>query len=1289
MTITQRIAALNGGVSQRPQSQRDSGQADAQTNALNHPLRGLMKRPPLAHFGKLTSDLDGIDEGFAHAIDLSPTERFIALVRDGAMSVFDKLSGTPVEVVLLDDDGYVTPVQEEVVQVLDSFTDVNATVLSAHSSAFVSIGSTATEATIQSNVVLLNSFGQGESAYRFVFPMPSADYTVQVTSNHADNSSAADVAVVFARIPTGSKGGYAVRLTSTSPNYGILITRVSSTGVHTTLATLPGVGVLPAGNHRLAIRVSGTTISALLDGVVAGSTTDATYSAAGHAGLGGIGNSSGGGNVTLDDLTLTYTPTLSGVPPFKAVQVGKQTVIANTTVTVTRGTESAPNKAYQALVAIRQADYGTQYKLTINDQIISFGSPEGVTPQARVEIDTTAMAGKLEFLIGTSGVLDEFEVTRFGSSLLIERTDGSDFSITADDGLADNGLVVVKGSVQSFADLPSKGPDGFIVEVTGDASNEFDNYFVRFDVTDTATYAGVWKECVKPGEIITLDAATLPHVLTYKGSFIPESEAAGTPPAPTIVPSGGVEVDETWDATASGGRGLLHNHGDHYNAALGDANGIETTYTIFFDVDTRNADKSNLPSVLFKKETGGIGSDTWEEVARYICAPETLLKNQSLSGSFVRLAGERISINLEYADGVTPADGERADIYTAVLKLIAGPGGSGAILPNSTKPIVFIKHTGRAVKFEATRKYPQGALIRITCDGVNFDYTPATDVTGTVVATTLKTTIDAHATFVATNPSSGEILVVRADAADPVVSAAITWSEATTLHDPDQAMTVSGLVGEIINNLTDNSTGTITANTATTITVASLTGGADNSFQAGDKVEVVQSSANRYFTFGPAAWAEREAGDLTSNPMPSFVDQKVNDVFITKGRLGFVSGGNIVMCEAGRLFNVFRTTVVQLLDGDPIDVKPAHGEAIRFHSHIAWDGRDLFWSSRHQFELSGEPVLSPRTVKLLPISEYPNDAVRPVVLGRHAFFVSKRQEFSQVYQYGVMDNQERPQANHLTRDVSQYLDGTVLAHAGDEDLGMYAILTDADRSGIYVLTFDREIAHFAWSRWQFPATDTVVGLSFLDGQLIVLTSRSDGFYLDTCDVDSEATIGLLDRHTPFSTGTYSSPNTTWTLPYSCATNGSEGTIVVVNAATGALITCTRPTATTVRATGDFSATAVVIGIQYTFSHTLSTIFPLKPRGDGTEPIIRGRLQLSRLRISYENTRDFTVAVTPGGRAARTYTVDEAAATDGTLVVPVLSRNTDVSIVISSTQPNACRLTDVEWEGNHYSRSRTV
>ena len=120
--IEQNIPSLVGGVSQLPQAQRRNGEADAQINVLNHSKRGASKRPPLAHFAQLTTDVTGLDTGFTHEIALSTTETFLALVRDGVLEVYDKLTGDEVTVETVSADSYLTPVVEDEV-VEDAFTE--------------------------------------------------------------------------------------------------------------------------------------------------------------------------------------------------------------------------------------------------------------------------------------------------------------------------------------------------------------------------------------------------------------------------------------------------------------------------------------------------------------------------------------------------------------------------------------------------------------------------------------------------------------------------------------------------------------------------------------------------------------------------------------------------------------------------------------------------------------------------------------------------------------------------------------------------------------------------------------------------------------------------------------------------------------------------------------------------------------------------------------------------------------------------------------------------------------
>jgi hypothetical protein len=175
---------------------------------------------------------------------------------------------------------------------------------------------------------------------------------------------------------------------------------------------------------------------------------------------------------------------------------------------------------------------------------------------------------------------------------------------------------------------------------------------------------------------------------------------------------------------------------------------------------------------------------------------------------------------------------------------------------------------------------------------------------------------------------------------------------------------------------------------------------------------------------------------------------------------------------------------------------------------------------------------------------------------------------------------------------------------------------------------------------------------------------------------------LLDRRKEYAsgTGTFSAPNTTWTLPYSVATDGSEGTVQVV-LSDGTVLTATRPTATTVRVTGDYSATAVTIGLRYEFKGELSTIYLRNadytgiPKADS-----RKRLQLQRVRFTHEDSYKYDVLVQGTERSQATYPFSSSSADSSDHSAPVLSNNELVTISIQSLYPLPVWITGMEWEG---------
>lgn len=234
--------------------------------------------------------------------------------------------------------------------------------------------------------------------------------------------------------------------------------------------------------------------------------------------------------------TPTDAPDLG--PAHRAVTVGDQTIIVNTAKKVEISAERIAERLPEALIVIREADYSTKYSVTVDGITKTHTTADGVTPASRASITTEYIATQLhtalaaDTTLGTAG----FTFTRNGSTIYVTKAiqtvtfdeatgeptndysgDGTnpspDFEITATDGLSDTGILVIKGSVQRFEDLPVWAEPGMVVEITGDPGSEFDNYFVEYVEVEGVANRGYWKECAKPNEEYLLDDNTMPWVL--------------------------------------------------------------------------------------------------------------------------------------------------------------------------------------------------------------------------------------------------------------------------------------------------------------------------------------------------------------------------------------------------------------------------------------------------------------------------------------------------------------------------------------------------------------------------------------------------------------------------------------------------------------------------------------------------------------------------------------------------------------------------------------------------------
>ena len=190
----------------------------------------------------------------------------------------------------------------------------------------------------------------------------------------------------------------------------------------------------------------------------------------------------------------------------KTVTIADFTFVVNTSITTEMDSSLSPGNITQAVVFINAVSDKTTYSVTVDGVTVTDDTTSDST------LSTTQVASDLQ--AGLNSGLTGFTIARNGPVIHIKKNDGSNFSIDGNDTQGNTQLTVVKDSVQRFTDLPTVSPNGYVVEMKGDESTNFDNYYVKFVTNNGGAFEeGQWEESVEAGIPFKFNYDTMPHVL--------------------------------------------------------------------------------------------------------------------------------------------------------------------------------------------------------------------------------------------------------------------------------------------------------------------------------------------------------------------------------------------------------------------------------------------------------------------------------------------------------------------------------------------------------------------------------------------------------------------------------------------------------------------------------------------------------------------------------------------------------------------------------------------------------
>lgn len=227
-----------------------------------------------------------------------------------------------------------------------------------------------------------------------------------------------------------------------------------------------------------------------------------------------------------------------------------------------------------------------------------------------------------------------------------------------------------------------------------------------------------------------------------------------------------------------------------------------------------------------------------------------------------------------------------------------------------------------------------------------------------------------------------------------------------------------------------------------------------------------------YFSVEPCLWSEREVGDETSAPTPSFVGNTINDIFLFSNRLGFLSGQSVCMTRAGDFFSFFPSTVTDVLDDDPIDIDAPTTDVTTLAHAIPSRDHLMIFGDTQQFLLSagGEP-LTAKTANIINVLSYPCDIkTAPVAIGQMAYFISPRGNYMGLREYFIQSDglvADAPNvAEHVPTLIPNSTEGLSMCSIPNEDM----IILSNGTNILYVYKFNwsgDNKTQSSWSTWKF------------------------------------------------------------------------------------------------------------------------------------------------------------------------------------------------------------------------------
>ena len=481
--------------------------------------------------------------------------------------------------------------------------------------------------------------------------------------------------------------------------------------------------------------------------------------------------------------------------------------------------------------------------------------------------------------------------------------------------------------------------------------------------------------------------------------------------------------------------------------------------------------------------------------------------------------------------------------------------------------------------------------------------------------------------------------------------------------------------------------------------------------------------ANGIFKYEPVDWSNRLVGDNDTNPIPSFIGKKINNMFFYRNRLGLLSNEAVIMSRAGDYFNFFANSSQVVAADDPIDLQATSVRPVSLNYTLSTSVGLIVFGPNEQFLLSTDAdVLSPTTTKINTISTFECDpSVDAVAVGTAQAFISKSNLYSKLFVMLNIQKEAAASIDEATQNVPEYVPSDIDTMVSSPAMSIIS-LGKAGSDTVYQHRFfiQGENRVQTWYKWKLTGD---LRLQFFDKTTYyAVTSSGSNVYLTSYDLTQASESGYLTLPTgektdvcldmfninPYRSYSSSTKKTTVTLPFDHIT-GKKLAVLAIGTYIGDAISATSEaegsvfyfedsdiSSNQVTLNGDYRGRDLVIGYVYDMEVELPTLYATETQGQRSVADSTADLILHRIKVSTGLSGPVTYKVDITGRDSwsnvvnvtlpNTYVLNNVnLAASATHDVPIYQRNENLTIKIIGDTPFPISLLNIVWEGNYNRR----